>query len=190
MKERLSLLKRLGHVSILTSGSSLRKRRSEHSMRIICGSLWSYLNPTNGSTRQTLFNVNLSIYSFSSQREQTNTRNWFSGGFCSSGQNDYTSDTFCYISLLDLELHQMDVKTAFLHGSLDEEIYTLQSEGFSIPGRVHFVCKLWRSLYGLKQAPHLWYEKFGSFMHSNASLKVSRCLSLYKKENWWPSFCL
>ena len=53
----------------------------------------------------------------------------------------------------NLHLEQMDVKTTFLHGDLDKEIYMQQSEGFVVPGKEHVVCKLTRSLYGLKQAP-------------------------------------
>ena len=52
----------------------------------------------------------------------------------------------------DLELVQMDVKTAFLHGDLDEEIYMEQPEGYEVSGEEHLVCKLKKSLYGLKQS--------------------------------------
>lgn len=54
---------------------------------------------------------------------------------------------------MDLEVEQMDVKTAFLHGSLEEEIYMEQPEGFQVNGKEHMVCRLKRSLYGLKQVP-------------------------------------
>ena len=50
----------------------------------------------------------------------------------------------------DLELHQMDVKTTFLNGSLNEKIYMVQLEGFKKEGREHMVCKLKKSIYGLK----------------------------------------
>ena len=52
-----------------------------------------------------------------------------------------------------LEIHQMDVKTAFLNGDLKEEIYFEQPEGFIVPGQEQKVCRLIKSLYGLKQAP-------------------------------------
>ena len=56
-------------------------------------------------------------------------------------------------ALHNLQIHQMDVKTAFLNGELDEEIYMEQPEEFIIPGQEKKVCKLVKSLYGLKQAP-------------------------------------
>ena len=61
---------------------------------------------------------------------------------------------------LDLEIEQMDVKMAFLHGDLNEEIYMEQSEVFRVKGKEDYVCKLKKSLYGLKQVPKHWYKKF------------------------------
>ncbi|GAA0171470.1 transmembrane signal receptor [Lithospermum erythrorhizon] len=65
---------------------------------------------------------------------------------------------------LDLEIEQLDVKTAFLHGDLDEEIFMEQPEGFKERGKEDMVCQLQKSLYGLKQAPRQWYKRFDAFM--------------------------
>ena len=67
------------------------------------------------------------------------------------------------VAIHDLELHQMDVKTAFLNGHLEEEIYMQQPEGFIARGNEHLVCKLKRTLYGLKQSPRVWYQTIDKF---------------------------
>jgi len=59
--------------------------------------------------------------------------------------------------VFDLHLEQLDVKTTFLHGKLEEEIYMLQPKGFEEQGKENLVCRLTKSLYGLKQAPRCWY---------------------------------
>ncbi|KAL5759613.1 hypothetical protein ACOSQ2_018451 [Xanthoceras sorbifolium] len=56
----------------------------------------------------------------------------------------------------NLHLEQLDVKTAFLHIDLEEEIYIRQPEGFKEAGKENLVCRLKKSLYGLKQAPRQW----------------------------------
>uniref|UniRef100_A0A2N9F059 CCHC-type domain-containing protein n=1 Tax=Fagus sylvatica TaxID=28930 RepID=A0A2N9F059_FAGSY len=70
-------------------------------------------------------------------------------------------------SIYKLVVHQMDVKTAFLNGDLDEEVYMDQPEGFVLPGNEKKVCKLVKSLYGLKQAPKQWHEKFDTVILAN-----------------------
>ncbi|GKA33491.1 zinc finger, CCHC-type containing protein [Tanacetum coccineum] len=70
-------------------------------------------------------------------------------------------------SINKLIIHQMDVKTAFLNGELEEEVYMEQPEGFVIQGQENKVCKLIKSLYGLKQAPKQWHQKFDQVILSN-----------------------
>ena len=57
---------------------------------------------------------------------------------------------------MDYEIHQMDVKTAFLNGEMDKTIYMEQPPGYVKKGKEDFVCLLEKSLYGLKQAPRIW----------------------------------
>jgi hypothetical protein len=71
------------------------------------------------------------------------------------------------VAMHDLELEKLDVKTAFLHGDLEEEIYMDQPDGFIVPGKENFVCKLKKSLYDFKQSPRQWYKKCDSFMIAN-----------------------
>ncbi|KAE8656252.1 Retrovirus-related Pol polyprotein from transposon TNT 1-94 [Hibiscus syriacus] len=61
-------------------------------------------------------------------------------------------------------IEQLDVKTTFLHGNLEEELYMLQPEGFEEDEKKNLVCRLNKSLYGLKQASRYWYKRFDSFI--------------------------
>jgi hypothetical protein len=83
---------------------------------------------------------------------------------------------------LSLEIDQFDVKTAFLHGNLEEEIYMEQPDGFKAKGKESLVCRLKKSLYGLKQAPRQWYKKFESFMinHGYNKTTADHCVFVKK----------
>ncbi|RDY04246.1 hypothetical protein CR513_12064, partial [Mucuna pruriens] len=75
-----------------------------------------------------------------------------------------SKDSFRIVMVLvahfDLELHQMDVKTVFLNGDIDEMIYMMQPENFVLNESMSPVCKLKKFIYGLKQASRQWYHKF------------------------------
>jgi hypothetical protein len=90
------------------------------------------------------------------QREEIDYNETFSPVSC--------KDSFRIIMILvthyDLELHQMDVKTAFLNRDLDENVYMAQPKDFVIKGKERMGCRLKRSIYGLKQASKQWYLKF------------------------------
>ena len=58
----------------------------------------------------------------------------------------------------------MDVKTSFLNGEVEEEVYIQQPEGFVVHGKESHVCKLKKALYGLKQAPRAWYSRIDSYL--------------------------
>nr|GEV79379.1 zinc finger, CCHC-type [Tanacetum cinerariifolium] len=70
----------------------------------------------------------------------------------------------------DYELEQLDVKTVFLHGNLEEVIYMKQPSGYEQGNKV---CLLKKSLYGLKQSPRQWYKRFDEYMLNNGSKRSS-----------------
>nr|GEW90621.1 60S ribosomal protein L23a [Tanacetum cinerariifolium] len=78
------------------------------------------------------------------------------------------------VALRNLEVHQMDAKTAFLNEDLEEEIYMNQPEGFIAPGQEGKVYRLVKSLYGLKQAPKQWHQKFYHAM-LESGFKINEC---------------
>ncbi|GKD30845.1 retrovirus-related pol polyprotein from transposon TNT 1-94, partial [Tanacetum coccineum] len=68
-------------------------------------------------------------------------------------------------------IYQMDVKTAFLNGDLQEEVFVSQPEGFEDPNNPTHVYRLKKALYGLKQAPRAWYDTLSKFLMANNFFK-------------------
>jgi hypothetical protein len=66
----------------------------------------------------------------------------------------------------NIEIKKMDVKTMFLHGDLEEEIYMKQPKGFVVKGKKELMCKLEISPYGLRKSPRMWYQKFDTYILS------------------------
>jgi hypothetical protein len=79
----------------------------------------------------------------------------------------------------DWAIHQLDVKNAFLHGTLTETVYCSQPTGFIDEARPDLVCRLNRSLYGLKQAPRAWYSRFASYLASISFVEAKLDMSLF-----------
>ncbi|GKA13779.1 retrovirus-related pol polyprotein from transposon TNT 1-94 [Tanacetum coccineum] len=78
-----------------------------------------------------------------------------------------------FIAHMNMVVLQMDVKTVFLNGNLQEEVYVSQSDGFLDPNNPNHVYKLKKALYRLKQASGAWYDMLSSFFISQAFSKGS-----------------
>jgi len=100
-------------------------------------------------------------------------------GYNQAGGIDY-DETFAPVARLEavrlllafscmsgFKLFQMDVKSAFLNGIMNEEIYVSQPLGFVDHKHPEYVYKLKKALYGLKQAPRQWYERLSLFLLSH-----------------------
>jgi hypothetical protein len=81
----------------------------------------------------------------------------------------------------DMELHQLDVKTAFLYGDLEEEIFVEQPPGYAMDGRAN-VCRLRKSLYGLRQASRTWHKKLHEQLVAMGFKESDADLSLYVRD--------
>ncbi|KAK2378545.1 putative mitochondrial protein [Trifolium repens] len=85
--------------------------------------------------------------------------------------------------ILKFKLYQMDVKSAFLNGYLQEEVYVEQPKGFVDTKYPDYVYKLKKALYGLKQAPRAWYERLTQFLVNNGYRKGGSDKTLFVKES-------
>ena len=74
----------------------------------------------------------------------------------------------------------MDVKTAFLNGDLDEDVYMTQPQGFEDPMHANMVCKLKRSIYGLKQASRSWNKRFDKEVKTFGFIRCEEEPCIYK----------
>jgi hypothetical protein len=76
-------------------------------------------------------------------------------------------------------IHHLDVRTAFLYGTLEDEVYMVQPPGFSAPGREHLVWKLKRALYGLRQSPRRWYNRIDTYLRSISMTRSTSDYNMY-----------
>jgi hypothetical protein len=69
-----------------------------------------------------------------------------------------------YACSKNIKMYQMDVKSYFLNGELEEEVYIEQPEGFQLSENADYVCKLKKALYGLKHTPRAWYSRLDKYL--------------------------
>ena len=87
---------------------------------------------------------------------------------------------FALAAAEDWDLEQMDVKTAFLYGYVEEEIYVEQPTGFADGKHPQKVCKLKKALYGLKQSPRVWYNTFSDYMQETGLVPIDADFSVFR----------
>nr|GEU29655.1 hypothetical protein [Tanacetum cinerariifolium] len=103
----------------------------------------------------------------------------FEESFASVARMEAIRIFLAYAAHKSFTVFQMDVKTVFLHGSLKEDVYVCQPEGFIDADHPSHVYKLKKDLYGLKQAPRAWYDKLSTFLLQNHFFKGTIDLTLF-----------
>jgi hypothetical protein len=86
-----------------------------------------------------------------------------------------------YACSKNVKVYHMDVKSSFLNGELEEEVYIDQPEGFQLSENTNYVCKLKRTLYGLKEALRAWYSRLDKYLQQERFRKGSVDNNLYIK---------
>jgi hypothetical protein len=86
-----------------------------------------------------------------------------------------------YACSKNIKMYQMDVKSSFLNGELEEEVYIEQPEGFQLSENAYYVCKLKNAMYGLKEDPRAWYSRLDKYLHQARFRKGSAENNLYIK---------
>jgi hypothetical protein len=134
---------------------------------------WVYKTKYDSKGKVERFKVRLVAKGFT-QREGIDYTEIFS----SVSKNDLFRIVMALVAHYDLELHQINVKTVFLNGDLQENIYIVQPGGFVMEGKEHMGCKLKKSIYGLKQAFRQWYLKFDEIIKKFSFIKnqVDNCM--------------
>ncbi|GJS24986.1 putative ribonuclease H-like domain-containing protein [Tanacetum coccineum] len=88
-----------------------------------------------------------------------------------------------FASYMGFLVYQMDVKSAFLYGTIEEEVYVHQPSGFVDPAHPNKVYKVVKALYGLHQSPRAWYETLSSFLLENGFRRGTIDKTLFFKKN-------
>nr|GFC38287.1 putative ribonuclease H-like domain-containing protein [Tanacetum cinerariifolium] len=88
-----------------------------------------------------------------------------------------------FASFIGFKVYQMDVKSAFLYGKIDEEVYVTQPRGFEDPDHPKRVYKVVKALHGLHQAPRAWYERLSTFLLKHVYRRGSIDQTLFIKND-------
>lgn len=115
-------------------------------------------------------------------------------GYAQVEGNDY-GETYAHVARMEsirlilayacskqIKVYQMDVKSTFLNGDLEEEVYMEQPNGFQVQEVEQYVYRLKKALYGLKQAPRAWYSRLDNYLRQQGYKKDNNDNNLYFKE--------
>ena len=125
----------------------------------VIGTKWGFKNKLNEDGKVSRNKARLVCKGYS-QEEGIN----YGETFAPIARLEGVRTILAYAAHKGFKVYQMDVKSTFLNGILDEEVYIEQLESFIDPDKRNMVCKLHKALYGLKQPPRAWYERLHNYL--------------------------
>jgi hypothetical protein len=144
--------------------------------KIIIGSKWIFKNKLN-EQGQVVRNKARLVYKGYAQIEGLD----FDVTFAPIARLEAIIIFLAYACHKRFKVYQMDVKSAFLNGDLNEEVYMEQPKGFELYGNPDLVCKLKKALYGLKQDPRAWYHRLDTYLKDKGFKRGTVDNNLYIK---------
>lgn len=142
----------------------------------IIGTKWVFRNKMNEQGEMVRNKARLVAQGYSQQEGIDYTEN-----FAPVARLESIRMLISFAAQFNITLYQMDVKSAFLNGLIEEEVYVHQPPGFESEKFPEHVFKLKKSLYGLKQAPRAWYERLGNFLLENNFIRGKVDTTLFHK---------
>jgi hypothetical protein len=142
----------------------------------VIGSKWAFKNKMN-EKGQVVRNKDRLVYKGYAQVEGQD----FDETFAPVVRLEAIRMFLAYSCHKNFKVYQMDVKSTFLNGDIEEEVYMEKPEGFSLKDNPNYVCKMKKALYGLKQAPRAWYYRLDKFLQEKGFKKGTVDNDLYIK---------
>ncbi|RDX90535.1 hypothetical protein CR513_27587, partial [Mucuna pruriens] len=106
----------------------------------------------------------------------------FSKTFSPNARLEAIRILLAFTAYKDIKIFQMDVRSSFLNGFIEKEVFVKQLPGFEAAKHLDHAFKLRKTSYGLKQAPHAWYDKLGNFLISNGFSREKVDIIIFRKE--------
>ncbi|GJY41119.1 putative ribonuclease H-like domain-containing protein [Tanacetum coccineum] len=176
----------IGDINSATQTRRMTKITEEHAMRLVdlpkgkhaIGTKWVYINKKDKRGIVVRNKARLVAQGYIQEKGID-----YDEGFAPIARIEAIRLFLAYASFMGFIVYQMDVKSAFLYGTIEEEVYVCQPPGFEDPQFPDKVYKVEKALYGLHQAPRAWYETLSTYLLKNGFRRGTIDKTLFIKKD-------